>query len=550
LLAGTDSPGRLVRIDSGGKAFVLLDSPYRELRAVRVDAAGRIYAAAVNGKPPAETPQPAQTSPETPRTAGVPSVSTEITAIAILDAPAIGSASPAPVRREGAATPKGAVYRIDADGRAETIWESEEDIPFDVMLDGTDGVMVSTGNGGKIYRVSGSPARAALVTRVGGKQATSMVTVGAVRYVATSNPARLVSVSRTPATEGTYTSDVRDAGTVASWGTISWRTAAGAGGQVQVFSRSGNTATPDDTWSAWEGPYQDSEGEAVRSPAARYFQWKVVLRARPNEAPALASMSVAYLQRNQRPRVTDITVYPPGVVFQRPFPTGEPEIAGLDAALPESRFPVFSMPLGPVSTGGSPGPGLGRRLYQKSLQAFVWKADDENDDRLIYDVQFRRIDETAWKPIRLGTLDEILVWDTTSVADGTYVVRVTASDRLSNPPAAALAGDAQSHAFEVDNTPPAVVVLQVKPDGTRSVVAFEVRDSHSAIDRVDYSVDAGPWQPAYPMDGAADATRERYEIVVEGPASGRVVIRATDAMNNSGTARVETPPPSRDSRAR
>jgi hypothetical protein len=550
LLAGTDSPGRLVRIDASGKAFVLLDSPYRELRAVRVDAAGRIYAAAVDGKPAADTPQQTPGSPETPRMGGVPSVSTEITAIAIIDAPTIGSGSQAPVRRDSAAKPKGAVYRIETDGQSETIWESQDDIPFDVMLDDADGVMVSTGNGGKIYRVSGSPARAALVTRVSGKQATSMVTVGAARYVTTSNPGRIVSMSRTPATEGTYTSEVRDAGTVASWGTVSWRTTAGAGGQVEVFARSGNTATPDGTWSAWDGPYTTAEGDAIRCPAARYFQWKVVLRARTNEAPALASVSVAYLQRNQRPRVTDITVHPPGVVFQRPFPTGEPEIAGLDAARPEARFPVYSMPLGSVSTGGSTGPSLGRRLYQRALQAFVWSAADDNGDRLIYDVQFRRIDETAWKPIRMGTLDEVLVWDTTSVADGSYVLRVTASDRLSNPPSVALAGDAQSQAFEVDNTPPAVTVLQVKPDGARSSVVFEVRDSHSVIERVEYSVDAGAWQTAYPMDGAADATRERYEIVVEGQAAGRVVIRAADAMNNTGTARVETPPPSRDSRVR
>ena len=49
LIAGTESPGRVFRIDSSGKAFVLLDSPFREIHAVRLAEDGTIYAVAVNG---------------------------------------------------------------------------------------------------------------------------------------------------------------------------------------------------------------------------------------------------------------------------------------------------------------------------------------------------------------------------------------------------------------------------------------------------------------------------------------------------------------------
>ena len=37
LIAGTESPGRVFRIDATGKAFVLLDSPFKEIHALRVD---------------------------------------------------------------------------------------------------------------------------------------------------------------------------------------------------------------------------------------------------------------------------------------------------------------------------------------------------------------------------------------------------------------------------------------------------------------------------------------------------------------------------------
>ena len=76
---------------------------------------------------------------------------------------------------------------------------------------------------------------------------------------------------------GTYDSDVRDAGTVATWGVIRWRASAKPG-EVEVFTRSGNTATPDETWSAWSKPYTTPTASTITSPNARYLQWRAVLR--------------------------------------------------------------------------------------------------------------------------------------------------------------------------------------------------------------------------------------------------------------------------------
>ena len=78
----------------------------------------------------------------------------------------------------------------------------------------------------------------------------------------TSNPGKLFAIGAQPARRGSYDSDVRDAGTVATWGVIRWR-AATNGGQVELFTRSGNTATPDQTWSAWSKAYTTAAGEQI-----------------------------------------------------------------------------------------------------------------------------------------------------------------------------------------------------------------------------------------------------------------------------------------------
>ncbi|MCX6553109.1 MAG: hypothetical protein NTY02_19260, partial [Acidobacteria bacterium] len=358
LLVGTESPGRVLRVTPAGKAFVLLDSPYREIRGLRLDKSGAIFAAAVNGKQGAEE-RAAAPSAEPPKITVVPSVSTEITAITVIDAPpASGSSSPAP-RPAEPATAKGAVYRLAPAGAPEIVWESKDDQPFDLFPEDDGSVLVATGNAGKLFRLAGDPWRTMLVTRLGGQQVTAILGVGPSRYFATSNPAKVVRFGDAPATD--------------------------------VFTRSGNTATPDDTWSEWSGPYAQADGDAVKSPAARYLQWKALLKRLPadGQPPVLVSVNVAYLQRNLRPRVTSITVQPPGIVFQKPYPTGEPEIAGLAEVAPEARLPVFSTPLGTGGTSPSSGPALGRRMYQKSLQSLLWRADDDNEDRRQYDVYYR-----------------------------------------------------------------------------------------------------------------------------------------------------------------
>lgn len=541
ILVGTETPGRLLRVSPAGKAFVLLDTPYHEIRGLRIDGNGTIYAAAVNGK--SSTPEPAAPAiSETPRVVPTASVSAEITNVTVIDMPTVTGGAAAPARPAPAPTAKGAVYRIDAGGGADLIWESRDDQPFDLAIDSDGAVLVATGSAGKLYRLSGDPTRASLVTRLGGQQITAIVSAGPTKYFATSNPAKIVRLDAPRAADGHYLSETKDAGTVATWGTITWRAIADAPDRVQVFTRAGNTPTPDDTWSDWAGPYRRPDGDAVTSPAARYFQWKAVLTstAADRTAPALISMSVAYLQRNLRPRVTAITVNQPGVVYQKPYPVGEPEIAGLGDVPGDARAPVYSLPLGPGGSAAS-GPALGRRMYQKGLQSFAWRADDDNDDRLRYDVFYRTTEDPSWYPLRRQLEDQILTWDTTSVPDGTYLIKVAASDRAHNAAGAGLIGELVSEAFEIDNGAPAIAVQQTTKDGTATRVVFEVRDGHSAVSTAEYSVDGARWQTAYPADGSADSRVERFEIRVEGDAAGRVIIRASDAMNNATTARVEGP---------
>jgi sugar lactone lactonase YvrE len=538
LLAGTESPGRVFRIDRDAKAFVLLESSFREIHSLRVDDKGVIYAAAVAAKTGSSTderPSEAVTAEPT-RAVPMPSVTTEITGISIIDVGASVTAdSKAPLTKIGPRGSKGAVYRILPDGLWDTIWESSDDTPYDVAFGADGGVLIATGNKGKIFRVVGDPPQVSLVGRAPAQQITRFLTMptGDMLYV-TSNPGKMFRLSPGRADHGTYESDVRDAQTVATWGTIGWSATTPPGARIELRTRSGNSQTPDETWSPWSEPCRNPGGQQIQSPKARYLQWQATLTGK-DASPVLTSVTAAYLQRNLRPTVTSITVYPAGNVFQKPYSTGEAEIAGFDEGWPDTRPSPSALAAGSpggISLGTNP---LGRRIFQKGLQAFAWKAEDDNDDKLLYDVLYRREGETNWKTLKRGLTDQLFVWDTTSVPDGTYIVRIVASDSPSNPPGAALTGEADSTTFDIDNTPPTIRVTGIRREGGRTTISFEASDTQSIIQRMDYSIDATRWRPVYPKDGICDSRLEQFELVLDGAPSG-VVLRAVDAMNNVATA--------------
>jgi hypothetical protein len=420
------------------------------------------------------------------------------------------------------------VYVVRGD-RADVVWETGTETPYD-LLPGANAqtLMVATGGSGRLYEInlSTSPANVVLLGRVDARQITQAArgTNGEV-VLAGSNPGRLFRLRTERTAKGTFESDVRDAGSAARWGSVRWR--ASGNGTVQISTRSGNTNRPDDTWSEWSPAYAVADGAPITSPSARYLQWRALLAGGGAAGPELTSVTVAYLPRNIRPAVTSVTVHPPGVVFQRPFSSNDAEIAGFDNGAHEQDSPVQE---------GSQ-PIVGRRMYRKGLQTFQWRAEDPNGDRLSFTVTYRREGETAWRPLRSGLTDPILVWDTTSVADGRYMVRVAAADHAANSPLEALEGTRESEGFDVDNTAP---VITIAPASTAaSVVRVTVRDGHSGVLRVEYALGGERWQVVYPTDGLSDSREETYEIKLPAASDrARVVIRATDVLLNVATATI------------
>ena len=74
------------------------------------------------------------------------------------------------------------------------------------------------------------------------------------------------------------------------------------------------------------------------------------------------------------------------------------------------------------------------------------------------------------------------------------------------------------------------------------MLAFDVRDDNSAVQKVEYSLDGDRWQTVYPKDGIADSRVEQFELTVpEAQGAQGVVLRAADALNNVSSTRGVAP---------
>ncbi len=315
VIAGTDPNGLLYDISAAGKASVLYDSSLPEIRAIAIDAKGILYVAAMGGA--LSTRNGGQAATTTSSTTAVASSPTVITVNEAKEdeqggvkIPTDTSKSNATAQSSGAATSasvsevsgveKSAIYRISPDGSVETLRTSKDENVYDLILDGDD-LIFSTDANGRIYRWRDH--QTTLLAEPGNGETTRLLKANGILFAAMSDPGRLLAFAPPGSEPSSYESEVHDSTSVARWGHLQWH---GRGGNVAFRTRTGNTARPDQTWSAWSAPISDPAHALMTSPVARFIQWRAEWPAASNAA--ISTVDIPYLPRNGPPAVHSISV--------------------------------------------------------------------------------------------------------------------------------------------------------------------------------------------------------------------------------------------------
>ncbi len=477
LLAGSQGEGLAYRISPQGKGFVLYDPPQKEVRSLIQDGKGNVYLGTIE---------------------------------------AVGLEGEGKKGEQGG---KGAVYRVSPNGPVSRLCELSSKPIYSLLL--RDEAVLLLGSEGELLSLD-SWGRVGDLAQLEGLRILCLLRGnGGEAFLGTADGGKVYKISPGFGRQGRYESQVFDAQTISRWGRIDWRGAVPHWTELTIKTRTGNTQRPDSTWSDWSPPYK--QGERIKSPAARFLQFRVVLSTRDGQiSPSLSQLTISYLPRNLRPQVTFLKVYPPAKGLELlPSP--------LMGQAPSSSFAGEGSPLG----------GKGRWIPQ-GLRVTKWEVEDPNDDQLSYSLYYRGWEEEGWKPLKRGLKDKVFSWDSRSLPDGTYLLKLVATDSSSNPPGMALAGERGSRPFLVDNTPPEVEIGSVTSMGKRKYrIAGRIRDKTSLVKELSYSLDGGSWMGLSPLDGILDSPQEDFSFSLGPLNKGEhtIVVRARDFSLNIGTVK-------------
>ncbi len=501
--AGSDSKGLVYKIDTRSqKVTVLYDSDQDEISALLIDG-DSLYAAATSAdvvkverkfaaqRPSAGRPEVEQKEEEEEEEGDGESSGGMKLEIANTkeEKDEKGAERKVPPRRLPKPARASHIYRVSGEGFVDDIFSARA-VFFSLGVQGGE-LLLGTGNSGQLYSIEPASEEESLIYEDReASQITAVVTAGEEVYIGTSNPAKLMKIGGEFSSEGTYRSDLVDAGQPAHWGKLQVEADVPGGCEVLVSCRSGNVKDVNDpTFSEWTEPATVTGPVQLDCPPGRFCQYRLVLRSTGGaSSPVIREVAVASAVPNLSPKVKSVSV------------------SRIDAAGKSGVFKIS------------------------------YEANDENGDKLIYEIDFRKMGRSNW----IEVADEIesgsFEWDGKTVEDGRYEVRVTASDERNNTAETFLTDSRISEAVVVDNTGPVVAKYAIEKKGKTAWLKVRVSDELSMIGKFDYTVDSeSKWIGVVPDDMVFDTTSEDFTLVTEELEAGEhvVAVRISDDVGNT-----------------
>ena len=403
-------------------------------------------------------------------------------------------AATADAARKGARKGKGALFRVDSDGRLEQLHALTQTYFTSIAVDPSGAIYAAAADKGRIYLIEPDDT-VATAFDVDERAIAQVFWDGKQLAFTTDDTAGLYRV-KGKASDARYVSEVYDAKSPARFGRVVWQ----GTGKLVVETRSGNTAKPDVGWSDWAAPAKpassggDTTGGPIASPPGRYLQFRIAL---PDGA-SVRRVSAYFLPQNTATSVDEVTV----------------ELATRDTQ------PTLK------DSGAKP---------RSPIYKVKWKVDNTDSDDSSYVLAVRRDGDADWRTLQTGKSPLTALswdWNTETFADGWYRLRVTSSDAMSNSPDRALESSRTSSLFAIDNSRPVITALTVK-DGRATAT---VEDELSIITELAFAIDDGPWQLGTTTDGIFDSTTESLAFPLPGATSGTGSASSATASSAGGTA--------------
>lgn len=514
IYAGSGGKGRVYRLSKDRKASILFESPFEEIKTIALDGKGYIYAGAGG----TVTQAGAQgIAPAAPR------ATTDVSITVTPSAATAAKAAPVTQKQPSA------LYKINSSGIAKVLWKSDEDLIYSMVWDEDQArVIFGTGNQGRVFCVNESE-KTALLLQKDSEQVYLLQLHDDKIYSLSNNPSMLSLLHAEQGFSGEYTSRIFDAKIISQWGKIEWQAEMPSGTTLQVFTRSGNSQQPNQTWSNWSPPYKNSLGEQILNPDARYIQFKIMMKSDSGKvSPSVRQLALYYLQTNIVPAITALEILPANIVFIEP-PSPAEKIWGLDTGTAEQA----------KENNKNQSLAMAKKSERKGFRTVVWQDADPNGDSLLYSIHIKGSQSDKWRLLKENWTSRIFAFDTLDFPDGTYFIKLEASDSPSNPLGKELKTEKISRALVIDNSLPVVKAFKSERRGNALVISFIAEDVYSRIKEVKFLVRPDEWRSVFPADGICDSKQEIFNFTFGLPQNfdDLITIKVIDDQGNVGVHR-------------
>jgi len=505
LYAGSSGNGYVYKIEQNKKPFVILDTQMQEVHDIVVTDKGHVYAAAF-GEVELKFPEAAQqrkdektkSKPKDQDSNGDDEEKSYGIQSFILDKVSQTIQSPT------------SLFHIDKDGHMKELWRGSQERIQSMILNRNGDVLLGTGDNGKLYNIN-DKGQVSLILKVQESQITALTYNAKDQLIiGTANLGSVYRIQPEAVSSASFESETIDTGSQSLWGTLSWEGKQNDG-SIQFYTRSGNTEFPEQTWSPWQKAVKTNNILQIKSPSARFIQWKCELTGGKNN-PVLEKVTISYLQKNLPPEITDIIIHRPGDFFEENKNNSQKEKG-------------ITYPQNPPKAG-----------VKKGYRSIDWLFEDPNFDGIIFDVYYKKQGSNYWKPLVRDMANSYYSWDSEQMANGEYTIKIIGKDTPGNPEKMALTNELESEKFIIDNTGP--VIKNFKTENQN--VSFSVQDKWNDIKNVYYSINAGEWKMVYPADNICDSKHEFFQITVNLKDKNEIAVKTIDAVENVSVFHYET----------
>ena len=450
---------------------------------------------------------------------------------------------------------------------------------------------------GVVYAATGPEAK---VTAIYPDESTALIYDGKTAFIAAlasdsagnilltaADSGRVVKLDSATSRTASYSSNPKDAGATAKWGAVRARGDLPTGSDLRIWTRTGETAYPDATWSPWAQtrlPAGGQAGDSVVSPPGRFLQCRLDLSGSGAAAPRIEAVEFVYLPVNRGPSVrltsprdAEIWSGPQTIRWSGSDPdqdrlayevywssdrgqtwtrietptgaaeeeetgkgTGEkdkPEVRTSDEKGEEPAAGTKPAASGKVSKQELDILGNGLRLgapeEDQDTAALIEELMAAGEPPQVQGEEEEAGEEPRERVSAPPSRATSAKWDTSKVADGLYLIKVIASDERANP------GDPRkaeviSPSVLIDNTPPELILDRNRKEDEAPPAAISAFDRASYVTSAEFKVDEGEWLAALPADGIFDG---QYEVIAVDLArlpqgSHALALRVRDAAGN------------------